>query len=154
MVPLSRSVEERFWEKVDIRGADECWPWKRGTSGKGYGLFRVSTTYRTSAHRVAYELTTGDRLGAREGDHTCHNPPCCNPAHIRPATSKQNKENRRSAQVNSKSGVRGVRQHVDGVRWRAEVRHNKKTIYLGIFDTIEQAGEAARIKREEVFTHF
>ena len=31
-----KSVEERFWEKVDRRGPDECWPWTAYSDRYGY----------------------------------------------------------------------------------------------------------------------
>lgn len=51
-----------------------------------------------SAHRVAYEIAHGVQLAdARvlRADtpcvlHTCDNPPCCNPAHLRLGTQREN----------------------------------------------------------------
>jgi hypothetical protein len=50
------------------------------------------------AHRVAYQLATGTTLAdepkLRPGSvcvlHTCDNPPCCNPAHLRLGTQGEN----------------------------------------------------------------
>jgi hypothetical protein len=38
-------------------------------------------------------------------------------------------------------------------RWRAQVRHNGKLISASYFDTAEEAAEAARRKRCELFSH-
>ena len=38
-------------------------------------------------------------------------------------------------------------------KFRARVKHNRKTYCVGSFDTVEEAGEAARLKRIERFTH-
>jgi len=27
--------EERLWAKIDVRGPQECWPWKASTTSKG-----------------------------------------------------------------------------------------------------------------------
>lgn len=74
-----KTYDQRFWEKVDIGEPDECWPWKAGVDGHGYGVF-VGIGPRKLAHRVAFELTNGatDLLVL----HKCDNPSCCNPAHL------------------------------------------------------------------------
>ena len=73
--------EVRFWDKVEVLGADECWEWTASLSGNGYGYFRLDGRM-VNAHRVAYELSHGaipDRLQVL---HSCDNPPCCNPSHL------------------------------------------------------------------------
>lgn len=86
-----RPVAERFWEKVDIGGHDECWPWTGSTNGKrGYGTFRTGDK-RDYAHRFALELHTGVRLlPGEESLHRCDNPPCCNPSHLFKGTAADN----------------------------------------------------------------
>lgn len=127
-----------------------CWMWT-GTGAKNgdYGYFRMNGRM-LMAHRFACDLT-GNQLGEMLADHICHNPPCVNPAHLRPTTPKQNVENRLGAQRNNKIGVRGV--HKMGNKFRAYVWNKGKHIHLGLFTTIEEAGEVARLKRLELFTH-
>lgn len=89
-------IENRFWSKVEILEKDQCWPWKRYRDpNKGYGKFHVDPNNR-SAHRVAYALSQGvtnpDELPDGEVMHSCHNPPCCNPAHLRLGSQKANRE--------------------------------------------------------------
>ena len=94
---LTQSVEERFWAKVDIRGVDECWPWKSWTSaprGKaGYGRFRgyqgIDGPIR-AAHRIAYQLHFAESLKGWFVCHKCDNPICCNPAHLMRGTNADN----------------------------------------------------------------
>jgi hypothetical protein len=85
-------VEHRFWDKVDVRGPEDCWPWLAAVSPNGYG--RVKADQRSAyAHRVAVSLTTGvplDELG--ELDHRCENRRCVNPAHLDEVTHAQNME--------------------------------------------------------------
>lgn len=86
-IPLA----ERFWAKVDRRGPDECWPWTGGTNNHGHGYFDLGSRkepLRTTAHRVAYQLTYGP-IPAGRGNivaRTCGNQACMNPAHLRVAT--------------------------------------------------------------------
>ncbi len=146
----SRAVDacERFWSKVDKSGGpDACWPWMAHVSQGGYGRFRINGESVT-ASRLAYEWTFGDR--PLQVDHRCRNRRCCNPNHLRSATPKQNNENR-SVQRNNITGARGV--WLDHGRFRAQVRHNGRAIYLGTFDSIEEADTAVRAKRLELFTH-
>lgn len=91
-----RPLHERFWEKVDRRGPDECWPWKAYRHPKGYGEIFVAGKIR-SAHHVALELDgrlTGRPSYARHVRHSCDNPPCCNPAHLTFGTAQKNMQER------------------------------------------------------------
>lgn len=78
-----------FWDRVDCSGGDDaCWPWL-GTRRNGYG--RVRRAGRVcAAHRVAWALTNGPIPEGRDICHTCDNPPCCNPAHLRAWETRDN----------------------------------------------------------------
>lgn len=93
MVTLTDKEITRFWNRVDRRGPDECWPWKAGVDWDGYGLFCFG--YRTGqktrgAHRVAYLLVNGIIPEGLHVLHRCDNPPCCNPNHLYAGTRLQN----------------------------------------------------------------
>jgi len=76
-----KSVEERFWEKVDIGEENECWEWMASKNRAGYGKFRLNDrTWR--AHRVAWMLTHGPIPEGLCVCHSCDHPRCCNPAHL------------------------------------------------------------------------
>lgn len=75
-------MRRHFWNLVDKRGADECWPWKAGRSSKGYGYTTVSQK-QIGSHRVAWELANNQII--QPGMCVCHhcdNPICCNPSHL------------------------------------------------------------------------
>lgn len=95
------SVEERFWAKVDVRDADDCWPWLGGLDEDGYGSFCPTHATRVRAHRFAYELSVGAIPVGLEIDHRCHDQACAagpacqhrrcvNHAHLAPATTQEN----------------------------------------------------------------
>lgn len=144
--------EIRFWSRVDK--TDTCWNWTGALFAGGYGQFWMATAGQSVvAHRFAYEATRGPIPDGLQLDHRCHNRRCVNPEHLRPVTSKQNNENRRSGQPGSKSGVRGVSWDKDSQRWRVCVWHNGKKYSGGWFHDLADAAEAARVKRNELFTH-
>jgi len=143
-------LRDRIEMHTDKTG--NCWLWTTTTGDDGYGRVTVDGKSR-KAHRVAYELAHGPIPNGMQVDHRCHTPACVRPEHLRLATNKQNAENRAGAQSDSKSGVRGVIWNAASRKWRAEVRHNGRTLHLGYFATIEEADEVARAKRVELFTH-
>ena len=131
-----RDPLERFWEKVNKRGPDECWPWLgKKTSGKfQYGVFlldaRRQYTKRVMAHRFAYRLEYGE--AALPDDicllHlVCDNPPCCNPRHVGPGTRADNVHD--MDRKNRRVPARGERQHdhklsyaeASTIRWMHDV---------------------------------
>lgn len=81
---------ERFWPKVDIRGPNDCWPWKPNYRNRGgYGLFseQVNGKVRgTGVHRVAFLLSGGVIPPGYTVDHVtergCVRKDCCNPGHL------------------------------------------------------------------------
>lgn len=79
---------ERFMSKVEVpEDGNLCWNWK-GSTIKGYGQFWKDGTNRL-AHRVSYEYFNGfpaDNMVI----HSCDNPLCVNPAHLRDGTSIDN----------------------------------------------------------------
>lgn len=97
-LPYARQQADRFWSHVDKSG--ECWIWQLSTDKDGYGKFQVSLPRlrvgkqeqcHVRAHRLAYILTHGpveDRLLIL---HSCDNPRCCRPDHLRPGTQLENR---------------------------------------------------------------
>ena len=73
-----------FWDKVQVNGLDECWPWIAAIGSNGYGSF--TTGWRKgvsrSSHRCAYFFTHGLIPEGLQVMHSCDNRLCCNPLHL------------------------------------------------------------------------
>ena len=82
---------DRFWNKVNKQGPDDCWEWQASRGTKGYGQAWWKPAKRAiGAHQVAYLLTYGEIPEGLQVAHTCHNKLCCNPAHLEAQTSADN----------------------------------------------------------------
>ena len=137
---------ERFWSKVDKSG--DCWEWLANKTADGYGSF----SYRGAmvrAHRLSYEWHHGPIPKGAQVDHTCWNPGCVNPEHLRLATNALNSQNRSGAHRDSKSKVRGVAWNKRAGRWMAYAHIDGKQHHLGYFDELADAEAAASEWRRE-----
>ena len=98
-----------FWMHVQRAGPDDCWPWV-GYAEEGYGRHHFDGQMR-GAHELALTLTTGE---VRSPDlvtcHSCDNPPCCNPKHLRFDTRASNVYD-----MDSRGGRRSARKVPDDV---------------------------------------
>jgi hypothetical protein len=87
--PAKIPDEQRLWAKVERLGPDDCWEYREGRNGNGYGLVTTDTGTRL-AHRVAWEVTNGPIAEGMSVCHRCDNPPCCNPNHLFLGTHQEN----------------------------------------------------------------
>lgn len=119
---MSKSIEQRFWEKVDKNGPvpahvpelGQCWVWTGARSSTGYGAFQFKTRTTLKAHRVAYEFSHGTipRGAGYHGTcilHLCDNRLCVRPAHLCTGSAADNmadmaKKNRAARQCNESHG--------------------------------------------------
>ena len=74
--------------------ASDCIEWPRYRNPAGYGHIKRNGR-NMYAHRVAAAMKYGDIRGAVIM-HTCDNPPCVNPEHLRVGTYAENNEDSRA----------------------------------------------------------
>ena len=83
---ISKSIEERFWDKV--KKNHDCWEWK-GSSYLGYGqIWRNGK--KVKAHRLSWEMHNGIIPEGIFVLHKCDNPSCVNPEHLFLGNQKDN----------------------------------------------------------------
>jgi hypothetical protein len=77
----------RLWSKVDK--SNECWNWTGRLNKNGYGQMSIGNT-ELLTHRAAFILHNGSIESGMCVMHTCDNPQCCNPSHLKSGTHAEN----------------------------------------------------------------
>lgn len=83
---------DKFWSSVNKSG--ECWEWQGSIDSNGYGRVMLNGL-RKRAHRFALIFSSGVDHPNLSALHSCDNPVCCNPSHLRWGTHRENMEDRR-----------------------------------------------------------
>lgn len=102
-----RTLEERFWEKVDKDGPfpddaslGNCWVWRDGLrlDKDGYGSIRalssVNTWVQKRAHQVAWMIANGE-YSTISILHHCDNPRCVRIEHLYEGTHADNMKDKK-----------------------------------------------------------
>lgn len=86
------AVADRFWDKVDKRGPDDCWPWLANKLPAGYGMFGRGGRHAglILAHRWLWEHLHGPIPPKYTVDHLCNNTSCVNPKHLKAGPHRDN----------------------------------------------------------------
>ena len=87
---MRKALADRFWEKVDIQGPDDCWEWTAGKIKGGYGRLQVDGSRRMATHVLFYIRQGYWPPQGRTANHHCDNSPCLNPKHLYLGTQKSN----------------------------------------------------------------
>jgi hypothetical protein len=73
-----------------IEKTDTCWIWMGAVNSKGYGLVLDDAGKLQLVHRLLHERVNGKIPPNASVLHSCDNPSCCNPVHLRVGSSKEN----------------------------------------------------------------
>lgn len=86
-MPRWKDLTVAFWLKVGR--SEECWVWLGVKDREGYGRVRRGGKL-TSAHREAYRISYGGIPAGMHVLHTCDNPACVRPDHLKLGTHVDN----------------------------------------------------------------
>jgi len=111
---LPSGAEGRFAYFTPDRPKDDCWLWRGGVGGNGYGAFVTAECRFNPAHRFSYELANGPIPKGMHVLHRCDVPLCVNPAHLFLGTHADNMRDLKEKGLTKKSGCRR------GHPWTAE----------------------------------
>lgn len=125
---------------------------ENSTARGGYFFIKLCRGRSTSLHRLAFVFMTGDwpsqyvdHINGIKNDNRWVN--------LRPATPSQNNQNMRRSKRN-RSGFKGVKYRPEKRKWEASIDKDRKSYYLGLFKTPQEASEAVNKKRQELHGEF
>lgn len=103
---------------------------------------------RLYLHRYLFDEPNGMDI-----DHINHNTLDNKRSNLRALTHGQNIQNRKGAQTNCKSGVRGVHWCKYRNKWKALITFKGKQIYIGLFENLIDAEKAVVESRKKYFPY-
>ncbi|MCK5341869.1 MAG: HNH endonuclease [Candidatus Heimdallarchaeota archaeon] len=101
-------------------------------------------------HRFIMNLRSGDN---KQVDHINGNGLDNRKGNLRICNNKQNAQNR-GKRINCVSKFKGVARVSNSNKWQAQIWHNGKKIYLGVFSKEEDAAKAYDIEANKLFGEY
>ena len=111
----------------------------KGHSNSYYVVYRNSDKQTSYLHRFLTNANHGSIV-----DHINHDTLNNCVSNLRIVNNSENLLNRKGAQINSKTGIRGVHWNNTCKRWRARLKINGQIIFSRDFSDIEEAQNAIR----------
>jgi len=126
-------------------------------SGRKRNYLSVQIGYpnrrHAGVHVLVYESFVGSIPKGMEIDHKDRNTRNNTPENLRIATRSQNHANR-GIGISNSSGLKGASYFTAKKKWCAQIKKEQKRIFIGYFDTKEEAHEAYAKAANELFGEY
>ena len=128
---------EEFYFDIEDYDKIKNYCWHINTDG--YVVTTINQTHsKIKMHRLVMDVINNHNVNV---DHIYHNKNDNRKSQLRLVTNSQNQYNTILSKDNT-SGYKGVYWHKKHNQWEALISYNKKQIYLGLYDNIEDAIKA------------
>ena len=145
-IGYTQSGKEFYFDKEDYKLVNQyCWDIDN-SNGYVKTIDRINNTGKLYLHRLVMNCVKGDGVII---DHIDRNRVDCRKNNLRIVNNSQNNMNSCIRSDNT-SGVKGVYWNSRKNKWGVEISANKKNIFLGYYDKLEDA-EIARKNGEEKY---
>jgi hypothetical protein len=145
VIILNKRYEEKARVKIDFDDIDLIKEYKWTIDGNGYVSCNRKKEKTVLMHRLIINCPNDMMV-----DHINHDILDNRKENLRIVTRSQNLRNRDLGK-NNKSGCNGVNWHKESQKWIARITVNKKVIYLGVYDNLD---EAIRVRKEAEIKYF
>ena len=135
---MRRTLEERFWAKVNKNGPGGCWDWTASLDSREYGQIRIDGKNKR-AHRVSYELHNGPIPEGLCVCHKCDRRICVNPKCLFLGTVEDN--NRDRDEKGRQVALRG------SAHWYSKLNETQVSLIKKFFDRHSGYGSGAFLGR-------
>ena len=133
---MRRTLEERFWAKVNKNGPGGCWDWTGCKAGRGYGYFYAGKKMKY-AHRTSWELHNGPIPKGLCVLHKCDRPACVNPSCLFLGTQADN----------MKDKAEKGRQYKGSGHWNSKLNESQAALIKNFFARHSGFGSGAFLAR-------
>ena len=119
-----KNVPHDVFKHIDMRGNDECWPWKGKVNAKdGRPYFTIDRKRRPSYVIVLEAFSGTKQTEGQVARHTCDNPICCSPHHLVWGTHQDNMDDMKERDRHGlpKTVVRAIRGLLDNGRKHQDI---------------------------------